>query len=83
MLSKTLIKVVVDRVIEELQQYARLRKKEVTRGVETPELAAILVSKYGDGAAMVVQIMCGYIGVHPPRDVHAEVDTLVDFLRKG
>ena len=34
-------------LIEEIQRYARNRAQDVTRGAETPALAALMVEKFG------------------------------------
>lgn len=38
-----------DRVKTKLAEYAKSRKSDVARGAETPELAGVLVQKYGYG----------------------------------
>jgi hypothetical protein len=39
----------VKALIEEIQRYARNRTHDVTRGAETPALAALMVEKFGEG----------------------------------
>ena len=59
--NEVLIRVVVDRTVAELQQYAHLREKNIARGVDTPEFAAVLIGRYGEGATMVVRILSEYL----------------------
>lgn len=58
-------------VIGEIQGYAESRRSDVARGAETPELAALLVEKYGEGLARALHIA----GLDS--QVHREVDRLV------
>ncbi|MDD3294899.1 MAG: hypothetical protein PHG20_09475 [Geobacteraceae bacterium] len=44
---------------QSLADYAEGRKKEVERGRETPEFAALLVQKYAYGMARVLSILSG------------------------
>lgn len=41
--------------VERVREYARGRRADVERGLETPRLAALLVQKYGRGAVETVQ----------------------------
>ncbi|MGH9159618.1 MAG: hypothetical protein ACRD2X_06490 [Vicinamibacteraceae bacterium] len=43
-------------VIEEIRLYAQGRARDVARGAETPELAALLVDKYCQGMAKALHI---------------------------
>lgn len=45
------------RLLTELQSYAASRSKYVARGAETPELAALLVEKYGEGMARAARLL--------------------------
>jgi hypothetical protein len=45
------------RLLTELRSYAASRSKDVTRGAETPELAALLVEKYGEGMARAARLL--------------------------
>ena len=58
-------------VIEDVRMYAQRRAKDVTRGAETAELAALLVDKYCAGMASAMRI-AGLDSV-----VRAEGDRLV------
>lgn len=44
-------KLVVERVVRQVQEFAAGRANDVARGAETPRLAALLVQKYGRGMA--------------------------------
>jgi hypothetical protein len=39
----------VTALIEEIQRYARNRAQDVSRGAETPALAALMIEKFGEG----------------------------------
>lgn len=43
-------------VIRDARLYAQGRANDVARGAEPPELAALLVDKYGEGTARALQI---------------------------
>ena len=51
-------KVIVERLVRELQDYARGREQDVARGAETARLAALLLQKYGFGMAKAVEVAC-------------------------
>ncbi len=57
-------------LLTEIRSYADGRMSDVSRGAETPELAAVLLEKFGWGMARAVQI----IGVDS--SLMAEVDRL-------
>lgn len=42
--------------VAEIEEYAKSRLANVARGAETPELAALLVDKYGSGMARALAI---------------------------
>lgn len=44
----------VERLIQQVKEYAYGRAKDVARGAETPRLAALLVQKYGRGVVDAV-----------------------------
>ncbi|TXI07686.1 MAG: hypothetical protein E6Q76_08210 [Rhizobium sp.] len=44
----------VEKLIQQIKQYAAGRASDVARGAETPRLAALLVQKYGHGAVNAV-----------------------------
>lgn len=46
--------VVVERLVQQIKDYANGRAKDVARGAETPRLAALLVQKYGRGVVDAV-----------------------------
>jgi len=60
------------RLIEEFRGYAHSRKNDVARGAETPELAALLVEKYGHGMVKAAQLLD-----FDPGSLMGEVDRLV------
>lgn len=60
----------------ELQEYASGRQKDVARGAETPELAALLVEKYGYGLAKAAVLAADMLDVPCP-DLISEVDRWV------
>ncbi len=66
----------VDRLSEdllrELKNYADGRKKDVARGAETAELAALLIEKYAWGVASTLKVL-----EFPSRNLAAEADRLV------
>lgn len=41
--------IAVERLVQQVKDYASGRAKDVARGAETPRLAALLVQKYGRG----------------------------------
>ena len=43
-------------VLEDLRSYARSRQRDVARGAETPDLAALIVDKYCEGLAKALRI---------------------------
>ncbi|MFJ1470188.1 beta/alpha barrel domain-containing protein [Massilia orientalis] len=65
-----------ERVVDELRDYAAKRKNDVRRGAETPELAALLVEKYGEGLVKALHIAEDLLDVSASR-LRAEVDRLV------
>ena len=46
----------VGALIEEIQRYAGKRVHDVTRGAETPALAALMVEKFGEGLVQVPRL---------------------------
>jgi hypothetical protein len=46
-----------ERLLEELRIYAGGRQSDVTRGAETPELAALLLEKFGLGMAAAAKAL--------------------------
>jgi len=49
--------IAVDRLVEQVIEYARGRHNDVERGAETPRLAALLLQKYGRGMADAVALI--------------------------
>jgi hypothetical protein len=56
---------------EEIRTYAEGRKRDIERGAETPELASLMVEKFGYGMAKAAHI----IGLDSK--IMAEVDRLI------
>lgn len=52
-----LLEAICQQTISEIEGYAASRRNDVARGAETPELAALLVDKYGAGLAKALQIV--------------------------
>lgn len=48
---------VIDKLVQEVINYASSRKKDIVRGVDTPRLAALLLQKYGVGVIDAVSIL--------------------------
>lgn len=46
--------IAVERLVQQVKDYANGRTKDVARGAETPRLAAVLVQKYGRGVTDAV-----------------------------
>jgi len=46
--------IAVERLVQQVRQYAAGRASDVSRGAETPRLAALLVQKYGRGVVDAV-----------------------------
>lgn len=46
--------IAVERLVQQVKDYANGGAKDVARGAETPRLAALLVQKYGRGVADAV-----------------------------
>lgn len=65
-----------ERVVDELRNYAASRKQDVLRGAESPELAALLVEKYGEGLVKTLHIAEDLLDV-PSSRLRLEVDRLV------
>ena len=59
-----------------MHRYAESRKKDVARGAETPELAALLVQKYGYGLADSASLAANLEDCPKP-DLMKDVDQLV------
>jgi len=59
-----------------LHEYAESRKRDVSRGAETAELAALLVEKFGEGAGTVLKIAEDLLD-GPHANLRTEVDRLV------
>ena len=51
-----LLEAIEQAVLEDVRQYAQGRSNDVSRGAETPELAALLVDKYCEGMAKALYI---------------------------
>ena len=49
---------VIEQLVNQVRDYAQKSANEVARGVETPQLAARLLQKYGRGIADTVSIIC-------------------------
>ncbi|WP_426197193.1 hypothetical protein [Massilia sp. DWR3-1-1] len=49
----------VSELVEKVREYARGRHSNVERGAETPELAALLLQKYGTGIVDAVATIFG------------------------
>ena len=64
------------RISEEIRGYAASRKKDVARGAETPELAALLVEKYGSGLAKAAGFVADLLDA-PASDLLTDVNRLV------
>jgi hypothetical protein len=63
----------VGALIEGIQRYAGKRVHDVTRGAETPALAALMVEKFGEGL-----MKAGYLlGVERADALRHEIDRLV------
>lgn len=60
-----------DRMLYELKLFAQSRINDIARGAETPQLAALLVEKYGYGMAKAAEV----VGLNI--NIHNEVDVLV------
>lgn len=65
-----------ERVLAELRRYAANRLKDVARGAETRELAALLVEKYGYGLAKALSMACELSGERAP-DLAREIEAAV------
>jgi hypothetical protein len=72
-LTKETIMYYQKRFLEELESYAATRKKCVTDGKETPQLASLLVEKFGYGIACAAHVM--EIGT---QEFYDRVDQLVE-----
>lgn len=49
-------KIITEKLIKQIRDYANGRKADIARGAETPTLAALLLQKYGFGLADAVNI---------------------------
>jgi len=50
-------KIAVDALVRRVKDYARGRAQNVSRGAETPHLAALLLQKYGMGVIEAVSVI--------------------------
>ena len=50
------LSILLNRIKGDLESYAKSRMNDVARGAETPELAGLLVQKYGYGLAKALQL---------------------------
>ena len=64
------------RLAEEIKSHALSRMRDVARGAETPELAGLLVEKYGMGLAKAAALAADVFDVPAP-DLTRDVDKLV------
>jgi hypothetical protein len=71
-LHKTMIKE-IDVLIEELRRYAGKRLNDVSRGAETPALAALMVEKFGEGLSKAAH----FLRVEGTSELDHELDRLV------
>lgn len=62
---------------DEIRGYAASRKRDVERGAETPELAGLLVEKYGLGIAKSAALIAAVFDTVAPEDLTKEVDRWV------
>lgn len=53
-------KIVIDRFVKQVKDYAKGKKHDVARGAESPRLAALLLQKYGLGIVDAVSLRGGY-----------------------
>jgi hypothetical protein len=60
-------------LIEELQRYAGNRSHDVSRGAETPALAALMIEKFGEGLAKAAY----FLEVEGAVELDREIDRLV------
>lgn len=74
--APTAIETLWQRLAEEIRSHASSRMNDVARGAETPELAALLVEKYGMGLAKAAALAADVFDVPAP-DLTREVDRLV------
>lgn len=56
-------------IIADIRSYADARRSDIDRGAETPELAALLVEKYGAGLARALLIVGIDSGVQATTDL--------------
>jgi hypothetical protein len=63
----------VTALIEEIQRYAKNRANDVSRGTETPALAALMVEKFGEGMAKSARLL----DVDDASELDREIDRLV------
>jgi hypothetical protein len=63
----------VETLIEEIQRYAGKRAQDVTRGAETPALAALMVEKFGEGLIKASYLL----GIKRSDELKHEIDRLV------
>ena len=64
------------RLVEDLQQFARHRQRDVARGAETPELAALIVEQYAAGLARAAALTADLLEIPKP-DLTPIADRLV------
>ncbi len=60
-------------LVEELQRYAGNRLNDVSRGAETPALAALMVEKFGEGLAKAAY----FLEVESTGELDREIGRLV------
>ena len=70
------LSILLNRIKGDLESYAKSRMNDVARGAETPELAGLLVQKYGYGLAKALQLACE-LADFPAPSLISEVDRYV------
>lgn len=66
----------VDKVKRHFDDYARMRRQDVARGLETPVLAAFVVEKYGEGMCATLNALGIRSDAFTMRDVDAAVQSI-------
>lgn len=74
--NESLVRALHEKLLQEVVDCANGRKSNIERGAETPELAALIVEKYGHGMARALRLLAGLADCSVP-DLRKDVDGLV------
>lgn len=74
--NEQLVTALYEQLLQEIIECAAARKTNIIHGAETPELAALLVEKYGHGMARALKVLANLANC-AATDLTRDVDELV------